>query len=138
MFHFRMINNPQKNLTMPKQTPIKSNLSGVILISFLVLGASTFFSLSKAEKNIIASSSIDCAHELIGEVIGVKSTDGTRLMVSDKKGNTYFPFISSENTMLTENKSVSICYKSIDASNPDHKIIYIEKVVSLPSPNEKR
>lgn len=122
---------------MPNQTPTKSNLSGVILISFLVLGTSTIFSLSKAE-NTTTTSTTDCAHELIGEVIGVKSTDGIRLMVSDKKGNTYFPFISSESTMLTENKSVGICYTSIDASNPNHKIIYIEKVVSLPSPNEKR
>lgn len=55
----------------------------------------------------------------------------------DNKGNHYFPVVEGEKAMITETQSARICYKKIDASNPKHKIIHVEKVVSLPSRNEK-
>ena len=54
------------------------------------------------------------------------------------EGNYYFPVVANEKAIITETTSARICYNKIDASNPNHKIIYVEKVVSLPSRNEKR
>lgn len=125
----------QKTLKMSKLTPTKSNLPIIVLISLLVLGTSTFFSLSKAESVITATT---CTNEMAGKIIEIQTNEGIVLVIKDKNGNTYFPVISSEKIILTEDKSVNVCFKTIDKSNPDHKIIFVEKVVSLPSPNEKR
>lgn len=119
---------------MPKPTTQKSQLSGIVLISFIILGTSTVFSLSKEENN---DASGPCVHEMEGK-ISISSSDNTQLIVIDNKGNDYFPVIVGKKTILTETNSARICYKEINASNPSHKIIYVEKVVSLPSQNEKR
>ncbi len=118
------------------QKPItqKSQLSGIVLISFIILGTSTVFSLSKDEKTETSKS---CIHELEGK-ISILPSDNNQLVVVDIKGNHYFPVIAAENTIMTETNSARICYNKIDTSNPNHKIIYVEKVVSLPSRNEKR
>ena len=126
--------HPRKRTKMPKPITQKSQLSGIVLISFIILGTSTFFSLSKDE-NIEASN--PCAHELQGKILTLPS-DKDQFIVADNKGNHYFPVVEGEKAMITETQSARICYKKIDASNPNHKIIHIEKVVSLPSRNEKR
>ena len=112
----------------------KSQLFGLVLISFIVLGISTLFSLSKEENT---ETSKACIHELEGKV-SVLPSDKNQLVVVDKKGNHYFPVIVGEKTNLTATASAKICYNKIDASNPNHKMIYVEKVVFLPSLNEKR
>lgn len=119
---------------MQKPITQKSQLSGIVLISFIILGTSTVFSLSKEENN---EASNTCAHELEAKISILPSENG-QFVVVDKKGNHYFPVADGEKTMITETASARICYNKIDASNPDHKIIYVEKVVSLPSRNEKR
>jgi hypothetical protein len=119
---------------MSKPITQKSQLSGIVLISFIILGTSTVFSLSK-EKNTEASNT--CVHELEGE-ISILPSDSHHLVVIDNKGNHFFPVVEGEKAIMTETKSARICYNKIDASNPNHKIIYVEKVVSLPSRNEKR
>ncbi|MEY4739871.1 MAG: hypothetical protein RIT36_909 [Bacteroidota bacterium] len=119
---------------MPKPITQKSQLFGIVLISFIVLGISTLFSLSKEENT---ETSKACIHELEGKV-SVLPSDKNQLVVVDKKGNHYFPVIVGEKTNLTATASAKICYNKIDASNPNHKMIYVEKVVSLPSRNEKR
>jgi hypothetical protein len=118
------------------QKPItqKSQLSGIVLISFIVLGTSTVFSLSKEESTEPTKA---CTHELEGK-ISILPSDNNQLFIVDNKGNHYFPVIAGENAIMTETNSARICYNKIDASNPNHKIIYVEKVVSLPSRNEKR
>ena len=112
----------------------KSQLFGIVLISFIVLGISTLFSLSKEENT---ETSKACIHELEGKV-SVLPSDKNQLVVVDKKGNHYFPVIAGEKAIIIETISARICYDKIDASNPNHKIIYVEKVVFLPSRNEKR
>ncbi len=119
---------------MQKPITQKSQLSGIVLISFIILGTSTVFSLSKDE-NTEASQS--CIQELVGKV-SLLASDNNQLIVVDQKGDHYFPVIEGEKAILTETISARICYNKIDASNPNHKIIYVEKVVSLPSRNEKR
>ena len=123
-------------LNHKKEMPItkKSQLFGLVLISFIVLGISTLFSLSKEENT---ETSKACIHELEGKV-SVLPSDKNQLVVVDKKGNHYFPVIVGEKTNLTATASAKICYNKIDASYPNHKMIYVEKVVSLPSRNEKR
>lgn len=124
----------QKTLKMLNKTPIKSNLSGIVLISFIILGTSTVFSLSKDEKSELSSS---CVHQLDGKISILPSEKG-QFVVVDNKGNQYFPVVEGEKAMITATTSARICYSKIDASNPNHKIIHVEKVVSLPSRNEKR
>jgi len=119
---------------MPKPTTPKSQLPGIVLISFIILGTSTVFSLSKDEN---AEALKSCIHELEGK-ISLLPSDNNHLVVVDKKGNHYFPVVLGEKAILTETTSARICYNKIDASNPSHKIIYVEKVVSLPSQHEKR
>jgi hypothetical protein len=119
---------------MSKPITQKSQLSGIVLISFIVLGTSTVFSLSKEEST---EGSKPCIHELGGK-ISILPSDNNQLVVVDNKGNQYFPVINGEKVIMTETTSARICYNKIDASNPNHKIIYVEKVVSLPSRNEKR
>ena len=119
---------------MPKQITQKSQLSGLVLISFIVLGTSTLFSLSKEENTETPN---PCLHEMEGS-ISILPADNNQLIVVDNKGNHYFPVVEGEKTIVTTTASAKICYNKIDASNPNHKIIYVEKVVSLPSRNEKR
>ena len=119
---------------MTKPITQKSQLSGIVLISFIILGTSTVFSLSKAVKSEVSNT---CVHELQGK-ISTLASDKSQFIVVDNKGNRYFPVIDGEKAMITETASAIICYKEIDASNPNHKIIHVEKVVSLPSRNEKR
>ena len=71
---------------MPKPTTQKSQLSGIVLISFIILGTSTVFSLSKEENN---DASGPCVHEMEGK-ISISSSDNTQLIVTDNKGNDYF------------------------------------------------
>jgi|GEM_PF-1716792 len=119
---------------MPKQTTQKSQLSLIVLILFIVLGTSAVYSLSKEQNNEVFN---PCVHELEGK-ISVLPSDKGQFVVVDKKGNHYFPVVHGEKAMITATTSARICYKEINASNPNHKIIYVEKVVSLPSRNEKR
>lgn len=119
---------------MPKQITQKSQLPGIVLISFIILGSSTVFSLSKDEN---AEALKSCIHELEGK-ISILPSDNNQLVVVDNRGNYYFPVIANEKTVLTVTTSASICYDKIDASNPNHKIIYVAKVVSLTLRNEKR
>ena len=119
---------------MPKPIMQKSQLSGIVLISFIILGTSTVFSLSKDENDKISN---QCVHELEGKISILPSENG-QFVVTDNKGNRYFPVVDGEKAMITATTSARICYNKIDASNPNHKIIYVEKVVSLPSRNEKR
>lgn len=119
---------------MAKPITQKSQLSGIVLISFVILGTSTVFSLSKDGNNEISNS---CAHELEGKISILPSEKG-QFIVVDNKGNQYFPIIDGEKAMITETTSARICFNKIDDSNPNHKIIHVEKVVSLPSRNEKR
>jgi hypothetical protein len=119
---------------LPKPITQKSQLSGIVLISFIILGTSTVFSLSKDDNTEGAN---PCVHEMEGK-ISIQNSDNNQLVIVDNKGNRYFPVIANEKTVLTVTTSASICYDKIDASNPNHKIIYVEKVVSLPSRNEKR
>ena len=119
---------------MPKPITQKSQLSGIVLISFIVLGTSTLFSLSKEERT---ETSNPCTNEMEWK-ISILPLNKHQLVVVDKKGNHYFPVIVGEKTNLTATASAKICYNKIDASNPNHKMIYVEKVVSLPSRNEKR
>jgi hypothetical protein len=119
---------------MPKQITQKSQLSGIVLISFIILGTSTVFSLSKEEST---EASITCIHEMEGK-ISILPSNNNQLIVFDNKGNHFFPVIAGEKTIITATASAKICYNKIDASNPNHKIIYVEKVVSLPSQHEKR
>ena len=120
--------------TMPKPITQKSQLSGIVLISFIVLGTSTLFSLSKEEST---ETSNPGTNEMEGK-ISILPLNKHQLVVVDKKGNHYFPVIAGENAIMTETISARICYDKIDASNPNNKIIYVEKVVFLPSRNEKR
>jgi hypothetical protein len=119
---------------LPKPITQKSQLSGIVLISFIILGTSTVFSLSKDDNTEGAN---PCVHEMEGK-ISIQNSDHHQLVIVDNKGNRYFPVITNEKTVLTVTTSASICYDKIDGSNPNHKIIYVEKVVSLPSRNEKR
>lgn len=119
---------------MQKPITQKSQLSGIVLISFIILGTSTVFSLSKEENTETSQS---CLHELEGK-ISILPSNINQLVVLDNKGNYYFPVVANEKAIITETTSARICYNKIDASNPNHKIIYVEKVVSLPSRNEKR
>ena len=130
----RPLNNPRKRTKMPKPITQKSQLSGIVLMSFIILGTSTVFSQSKDENNEISN---PCAHELEGKISTLPSNK-KQFIVVDRKGNVYFPVLEGEKAMITETASARICYKEIDASNPNHKIIHIEKVVSLPSRNETR
>ena len=68
---------------MPKPITQKSQLFGIVLISFIVLGISTLFSLSKEENT---ETSKACIHELEGKV-SVLPSDKNQLVVVDKKGN---------------------------------------------------
>ncbi len=129
--YYVCILNQQK---MPKPITQKSQLFGLVLISFIVLGISTLFSLSKEENTETTN---PCVHEMEG-AISILPPDNNQFIVVDIKGNHYFPVIAGEKAILTATASARICYDKIDASNPNHKIIYVEKVVSLPSLNEKR
>jgi len=119
---------------MPKQITQKSQLSGLVLISFIVLGTSALFSLSKEENTETPN---PCLHEMEGS-ISILPPENNQFIFVDNKGNHYFPVIAGDKAILTATTSAKICYNKIDALNPNHKIIYVEKVVSLPSPNEKR
>lgn len=119
---------------MPKPITQKSQLSGIVLISFIILGTSTVFSLSKDIDSEVSST---CQHELKGK-ISILPSEKRQFVVTDSKGNHYFPVVVGEKAMITASESARICYDKIDTSNPNHKIIYVEKVVSLPSRNEKR
>ena len=119
---------------MPKPITQKSHLSGIVLISFIILGTSTVFSLSKNKNNDLST---PCSREMEGKISILPSEKG-QFVVVDAKGNHYFPVVDGEKAMITETQSARICYNEIDASNPNHKIIHVEKVVSLPSRNEKR
>lgn len=119
---------------MPNQITQKSQLSGIVLISFIILGSSTVFSLSKDENT---EASKPCVHEMEGKITVLPNNDN-QLVVVDNNSNHYFPVVEGEKTIVTATASAKICYNKIDASNPNHQIIYVEKVVSLPSRNEKR
>lgn len=120
---------------MPKPVTQKSQLSTIVLFSFIILGSSTLFSLSKADDPEFADSYL---HEMKGKVSAAHSNNTVQLVISDSNGLVYYPVVIGEKNIITETASARICYNKIDASNPNHKIIYVEKVVSLPSRNEKR
>ena len=120
---------------MSKPVTQKSQLSVVVVISFLVLGSSTLFSLSKVDNPELTDS---CLHEMKGKISVLTSNNKDQLVITDSSGRVYYPVIAGEKAILTVSTSARICYNEIDASNPNHKIIYVEKVVSLPSRNEKR
>lgn len=120
---------------MPKTITQKSQLSVVVVISFIILGSSTLFSLSKSDNPELTAS---CLHEMNGKISILTSNNKDQLVITDSSGRVYFPIITGEKAIVTETTSARICYDKIDASNPNHKIIYVEKVVSLPSRNEKR
>lgn len=122
-------------MKMSKKITQKSQLSVVVVISFIILGSSTLFSLSKSEHPEFTDT---CFHEMKGKISIVQSNNKEQFVISDANGSFYFPVISGEKVMITETETARICYNKIDASNPNHKIIYVEKVVSLPSHNEKR
>lgn len=94
-----------------------------------MLASTVLYSVGESQE---VMNEVSCENEITGFIRKEKNSNSFTLILETEKKDTLFPVLESSTIFLTANTKVRLCYSKIDSSIPNHKTIFVNKVVFLP------